>query len=140
MVGYWCNRRRTRTPAMETSVDAEFDQLYSQLRLTPACSPEELHRAFRRAVSELHPDRAGADTDAEAQSRLRELIRLHARATDFHRRHGRLPGANPNLRPRLAFAESPSAPRGKRHSGLKRWLIFLPLLGFVAWQLANGPR
>ena len=126
---------------MENAVDAEFDQLYTQLQLTPACSPEELHRAFRRAVSELHPDRAGAATDAEAQSRLRELIRLHARATDFHRRHGRLPGANPSLRPRLAFARSlGEAPKASRNSALKRWLVFLPLLGFVAWQLANGPR
>ena len=54
-------------------MDAEFDQLYAQLRLTPACSLDELHRAFRRAVSELHPDRAGS-ADGEAQSRLRELI------------------------------------------------------------------
>ena len=115
-------------PVTENAVDAEFDQLYAQLRLTPACSPDELHRAFRRAVSELHPDRSGGATNDEAQARLRELIRLHAKATDFHRRHGRLPGANPNLRPRLAFAQSRGAP------------IFLPLLAFVAWQLANGPR
>jgi hypothetical protein len=121
-------------------LDAEFDQLYAQLQLTPACSPEELHRAFRRAVSELHPDRTGAAADADGQARLRELIRLHAKATDFHRRHGRLPGANPNLRPRLAFAASRGAVRAPRGSSLKRWLVFLPLLGFVAWQLANGPR
>ena len=126
---------------MENAVDAEFDQLYAQLRLTPACSPEELHRAFRRAVSELHPDRGDAASDPEAQSRLRELIRLHARATDFHRRHGRLPGANPNLRPRLAFMPPVGgARRVGRNSALKRWLVFLPLLAFVAWQLANGPR
>jgi len=122
-------------------VDAEFDQLYLQLQLTPACTPEELHRAFRRAVSELHPDRTGgAATDADSQARLRELIRLHARATDFHRRHGRLPGANPSLRPRLAFAAVRGDPRARRHSALKRWLVILPLLAFVAWQLANGPR
>lgn len=121
-------------------MDAEFDQLYQQLQLTPACTPEELHRAFRRAVSELHPDRAGAASDADSQARLRELIRLHARATDFHRRHGRLPGANPSLRPRLAFATARGDSRAKRNSALKRWLVFLPLLGFVAWQLANGPR
>jgi len=121
-------------------LDAEFDQLYLQLQLTPACTPEELHRAFRRAVSELHPDRSGATADAESQARLRELIRLHARATDFHRRHGRLPGANPNLRPRLAFAATRGGVRAPRNSALKRWLIILPLLGFVAWQLAIGPR
>jgi hypothetical protein len=120
-------------------VDAEFDQLYTQLRLTPACSPEELHRAFRRAVSELHPDRGG-DADADAQTRLRELIRLHARATEFHRRHGRLPGANPGLRPGMAFAATRAGTRARRNSALKRWLIVLPLLAFVAWQLAFGPR
>jgi hypothetical protein len=121
-------------------MEAEFDQLYAQLRLTPACSPEDLHRAFRRAVSELHPDRGGAAADAEGQARLRELIRLHALATEFHRRHGRLPGANPGLRPGIFFAASRAASKGPRHSALKRWLIFLPLLGFVAWQLANAPR
>ena len=121
-------------------MDAEFDQLYSQLRLTPACSPEELHRAFRRAVSEMHPDRIGAAADAGTQARLRELIRLHARATEFHRRHGRLPGANPGLGPGLAFAAVRAGGKARRRSALKRWLIFLPLLGFVAWQLANGPR
>ena len=121
-------------------MDAEFDQLYAHLRLTPACSLDELHRAFRRAVSELHPDRGGA-VDGEAQARLRELIRLHARATAFHRRHGRLPGANPGLGPGLAFAASTrSATRARRNSALKRWLLVLPLLAFVAWQLAFGPR
>jgi hypothetical protein len=124
---------------MEARLDAEFDQLYSQLRLTPACSLDELHRAFRRAVSELHPDRGGDPTDAEAQSRLRELIRLHARATEFHRRHGRLPGANPGLRPGPLFATGRAASRSPRQSAMRRWLIFLPLLGFVAWQLANAP-
>lgn len=123
---------------MEARLDAEFDQLYSQLRLTPACSLDDLHRAFRRAVSELHPDRGGDPTDVEAQGRLRELIRLHARATEFHRRHGRLPGANPGLRPGPVFAHRGSA-RSPRHSAMRRWLIFLPLLGFVAWQLANAP-
>ena len=121
-------------------MEAEFDQLYAQLRLTPACSPDDLHRAFRRAVSELHPDRAGDAADDESQARLRELIRLHARATEFHRRHGRLPGANPGLRPGIAFAAFRAGPKATRHSALKRWLIFLPLLGFVAWQLANAPR
>jgi hypothetical protein len=120
-------------------VDAEFDQLYVQLRLTPACSLDELHRAFRRAVSELHPDRGGG-ADGESQARLRELIRLHARATEFHRRHGRLPGANPGLGPGLAFAATRATTRARRHSGLKRWLLVLPLLAFVAWQLAFGPR
>lgn len=120
-------------------MDAEFDQLYAQLRLTPACSLDELHRAFRRAVSELHPDRAGS-ADGEAQSRLRELIRLHARATEFHRRHGRLPGANPGLGPGLAFAATRATTRARRHSALKRWLLVLPILAFVAWQLAFGPR
>ena len=125
---------------METRLDAEFDQLYVQLRLTPASTLDELHRAFRRAVSELHPDRGGDAADSESQARLRELIRLHARATEFHRRHGRLPGANPGLRPGPVFAHLRGGTRSPRHSAIRRWLIFLPLLGFVAWQLANAPH
>ena len=121
-------------------MEAEFDQLYALLRLTPACSPDELQRAYRRAVAELHPDR-GQASSPEDQARLRDLIRLHARAVEFHRRHGRLPGANPGLRPRLdRGAGLRAAGVVAKRSGLKRWLIFLPLLAFVAWQLANAPH
>lgn len=125
-------------PDAEAVVEAEFARLYSMLLLTPACTPDDLHRAYRRAIAELHPDRGAARSEAQ-ETRLRELISLHAKATEFHRRHGRLPGANPGLHPRHAhgFRSRPPGKDGSKRSNLHRWLIFLPLLAFVAWQLVE---
>jgi hypothetical protein len=123
----------------EAIMEAEFARLYSMLRLTPACTPDDLHRAYRRAIAELHPDR-GAARSADQDARLRDLITLHAEATEFHRRHGRLPGANPGLHPRHSrrfMSRPPSQHGGKRSGQFHRWLIFLPLLAFVAWQLVE---
>jgi hypothetical protein len=122
----------------EAVMEAEFARLYSMLRLTPACTPDDLHRAYRRAIAELHPDR-GAARSADQDARLRDLISLHAEATEFHRRHGRLPGANPGLHPRHSrrFMSRPPSQRSGKGHGLHRWLIFLPLLAFVAWQLVE---
>lgn len=126
-------------PDAEAVVEAEFERLYSMLRLTPACTPDDLHRAYRRAIAELHPDRAGPGRSPEQQAHLRDLISLHAKATEFHRRHGRLPGANPGLHPRHSrpFLSRPLRAGGGKPGGLRRWLIFLPLLAFVAWQLVD---
>ena len=66
----------------------DFIALYSELRITPECTAEEFKRAYRRRVSELHPDRIGGGEDA-----LKALNLGYAAAQEFHRTHGRFPGA-----------------------------------------------
>ncbi|HEY5803133.1 MAG TPA: J domain-containing protein [Lysobacter sp.] len=74
----------------------DFSLLYFQLGLEPGCSLDDLKRAYRVRVAELHPDRhndaAASDEDHEA---LTELTALYSKAIRFHRIHGRLPGAAP---------------------------------------------
>lgn len=85
---------------------ADLADIYSQLDLRPDCSLEEFQYAYRRRVAQLHPDRRGGELSPEMEHTLRTLIALHASVCDFHRRHGRMPGALPQPE-----AESP-APSG----------------------------
>ncbi len=74
----------------------DFSLLYFQLDLEPGCSLEELKRAYRVRVAELHPDRHGDRTDSnQGLEALTELTSLYSKAIRFHRIHGRLPGAAP---------------------------------------------
>ncbi len=74
----------------------DFSLLYFQLGLEPGCSLEDLKRAYRVRVAELHPDRHGNGTAAnEGLEALTELTALYSKAIRFHRIHGRLPGAAP---------------------------------------------
>lgn len=77
----------------------DFALLYSQLGLQPGCSLEDLKRAYRVRVGELHPDRHG-DNDASSEAHLAELTELtalYSGAVRFHRIHGRLPGEAPKV-------------------------------------------
>lgn len=67
----------------------DFMVLYFELGIGPDCSMDGLRLAYRRRVADLHPDRGGgAGEDA-----LKALNKRYAAAIDFHRHHGRLPGA-----------------------------------------------
>lgn len=69
----------------------DISQLYSRLGLRPGCTLDEFKHAYLRQIAELHPDHTnGAVGDAND---LNELVWLYATASRFHRRHGRLPGA-----------------------------------------------
>lgn len=67
----------------------DFMVLYFELGVGPGCSMEGLRLAYRRRVADLHPDRGG-DAGGDA---LKALNKRYAAAIDFHRHHGRLPGA-----------------------------------------------
>jgi len=76
----------------------DFALLYVQLGLHPDCSLEELKRAYRVRVGELHPDRhLDRPASDEGNSALTELTALYSGAIRFHRIHGRLPGSTPRF-------------------------------------------
>lgn len=68
----------------------DFASLYRELGIRGACTPEAFRQAYRRRVSQLHPDQRGREEDV---ARLQELNRLYDAALDFLRVHGRLPGS-----------------------------------------------
>lgn len=72
------------------SDDTDFVALYAELGLDADCGMANFKRAYRRRVARLHPDHFGTPSDI---SRLQRLNRLYSAALEFHRVHGRLPGA-----------------------------------------------
>lgn len=71
----------------------DFIALYRDLGVVPECTAEEFKRAYRRRVSDLHPDRVG-DTHGGEEA-LKALNLGYAAAVEFRRVHGRFPGASP---------------------------------------------
>ena len=123
----------------------DFPKLYSQLGLTPDCSLDEFKHAYRRRVSELHPDRHHADTMGDTHpQQLMELISLYKQALRFQELHGRLPGsqadpAPPAPRP-SSRAETPLQPEeteGKTSPPRRLWLV-LALVAFAGWFVSNA--
>jgi hypothetical protein len=78
---------------------------FARLGLQPGCSLETLERTWRRAVSDLHPDRAQDGLDLATRTRLmHELTAAYRRLRNFEREHGRLPGGAVPAAPPPAFA------------------------------------
>ncbi|QWT21693.1 J domain-containing protein [Bacillus sp. NP157] len=75
--------------------ETDFLDLYGKLRLQPDCSLADFKQAYRRHVSQWHPDRRsrGPRADALAARRLQRLMAQYSAAMSFHKQHGRLPGA-----------------------------------------------
>lgn len=69
----------------------DFLALYRELRIDPDCSPDAFKHAYRRRVSELHPDRSGRGLPGEET--LKSLNLGYAAALEFFQAHGRFPGA-----------------------------------------------
>jgi hypothetical protein len=124
--------------------ETDFIDLYGKLRVEPGCSLDEFKRAYRRNVALWHPDRRrGTRADKLAAARLQRLTAQYGAAMDFHRRHGRLPGAPlpardmervPHEPPTVA---SPS-PRSPQRVHAKHWYaatlaIAAPLLVWSLW-------
>lgn len=71
-------------------------RLYREFQLEPGASVDDLKRAYRRHVSLVHPDRLVAKDPISqhlANERLQLLTTLYEAGMQFHRQHGRLPGA-----------------------------------------------
>lgn len=86
------------------SDDTDFVGMYEELGLDAECGMAAFKQAYRRRVAVLHPDTQGTASDLP---RLQRLNRLYESALEFHRVHGRLPGAP-------AAPQRPQAPRLER--------------------------
>jgi len=139
--------------------ETDFLDLYGKLRLEPSCTLAEFKQAYRRHVAAWHPDRRrGNRADALAAARLQRLTAQYSAAMEFHRRHGRLPGAVSPPRVAVAAIADPVAPfRGDTpvasasvspdtderfedtpvHAWRTRWLWLaaLVIVAVIAWSL-----
>lgn len=135
----------------------DFSQLYSLLGLEPGCSLEELKRAYRKRVAELHPDRSSPGPRGDERSvQLARLIPLYKDAVHFHEVHGRLPGSTvaevPAVRTGIANPGGRSAPPTAGHSRggpetpaipASHWLLLLALaclIGYLVFSAFAGRR
>lgn len=139
--------------------ETDFLDLYARLRLEPGCTLAEFKQAYRRHVAQWHPDRrAGGRADALAAARLQRLTRQYGAAMEFHRRHGRLPGAPMRTRfpvvapepdlvlddgvPATAVADGGEAMPVRAPP--TRWLLLVAVIGVavLGWSLmpAGGPE
>jgi hypothetical protein len=138
----------------------DFFALYRELGIEPECSPEAFKHAYRRRVSELHPDREGA----AGEEALKLLNLGYAAALEFFHVHGRFPGAPAataragrhaagGMPPRAAPAQGQPLHRvvveeppggARRPPGLRpgRWLsivlVALVVVAVVGTQVAGG--
>ena len=74
--GRQTRRYRYAQKNMQYAIPEETRDAYAVLGLEPTCSPGELHRAWREAVKECHPDlvsRQGAAGLTDATERLSQI-------------------------------------------------------------------
>lgn len=98
----------------EPAMEPDFSLLYAELKLPPDCSLEEFKCAYRRRISELHPDRNGNEpASPEAQAELAALISTNVAVNRFHSRYGRMPGGSLRSTPdRTARTGKPASRSG----------------------------
>lgn len=131
----------------------DLDLIYSELDLQPNCSLEQFQRAYRKRIAELHPDRS-RHASQEKQAALRDLIRVYAMVTRFHRRYGRMPGGYPphlrrapstfGQRPAQISDEAEGSDGGRGRATLTLVMLFFALVVLLAswswWATKEGPH
>ena len=129
------------------SVPTDFLRLYQELGIAPGADIEEIKRAYRRRVSELHPDRPGkllsASTD-EAAARLQQITGYYNAALQFHRQHGRLPGSIVRARNAAPVEGAPPRVRDEvspvTSSRMRIYVIVAILIvAALAWFASSDP-
>ena len=124
--------------------NTDFLVFYQELGLRADCSLQDFKLAYRKRVSEIHPDR-DPDNAATAHG-LQRLNGLYANAMEFYRRHGRLPGAMPAAVLPRAPSEMPGAAsllfrpnRPRRRQWIFAALILL-MVAMAFWAWADAGR
>ncbi|HET6432955.1 J domain-containing protein [Dyella sp.] len=122
------------------STTTGYIALYRLLGVRPNSSVDELRRAYRRHVATLHPDRTG-DASLQQLSELQQLNALYSAALDFHRQHGRLPGAATAR----SVSPAPAEPAAETDhptfsAGGRRWLAGVTLCvgAAIVWSARPG--
>lgn len=127
----------------------DLESIYSELDLSPNCSLEEFQRAYRKQISELHPDRNGGPQPADTQAALRDLIWVYAAVNRFHRRYGRMPGGHASkshattlVRSRdlelIAYDSDGSRHNRSKQSTFTVIVLFIVLLILLALEMAES--
>ena len=81
-------RRRNARPAIANiTIDGSVAEAFALFGLTPACTPDELQRAWREAVKSCHPDRQYGLDDEEMRLATDRLSSLNAAYELCRRRH-----------------------------------------------------
>ncbi|MCW8807872.1 MAG: J domain-containing protein [Rhodanobacter sp.] len=117
--------------------ETDFFVLYKILGLNANCNLDDFKRAYRRRVAVLHPDRrTNSQNSAVSAERLQQLMALYTTAMEFHREHGRLPGAARMRQPHLgnAIPASQRIPIGTSRPQSRQWL-FLLAAAVAVWML-----
>jgi len=121
------------------SDDTDFVALYDELGLDAECSMASFKHAYRRRIAKLHPDHFGAPSDI---SRLQRLNRLYSAALEFHRLHGRLPGASRSVRAVGTTAMRNTSARTEHHAQVAANASSIPVSASTAGAnpVAGFPR
>ena len=128
------------------SAPTDFLRLYQELGIAPGANIEEIKRAYRRRVSELHPDRPDnvlAASTEDAAARLQQITAYYNAALQFHRQHGRLPGSIVRARSTAPPEGAPPPARSDAppESGSRtRLYVFVAILivAALAWFASSG--
>ena len=114
--------------------DTDFLALYEELGVRPDCEPDDLRKAYRRRVGQLHPDRQ-LETP-EGTLALQRLNALYDAAMTFQRNHGRLPGSTLRTPPRSMPIPPGIKPRPDVRRGSSRRRLVLLFLAFILLAVA----
>jgi hypothetical protein len=123
--------------------ETDFLELYRELGVSPGCCLLDFKRAYRRHVARLHPDRPG-DGQPRVGDQLQQLTAQYSAAMDFQRRHGRLPGAQADVRanvaePTLRSPLPPLGPTSQSKRGPSRVMVLFALSVVAALFWCTDP-